>query len=108
MSTPTLDREAFAGWLRSLPPEMNVGRPGCSADCPLARYLRQGGHPLARVYEREWLRSLNAGDGWHAVPGWATAFIVALDEQYASPGIVRRTGPPVTAAQALAVLEGLP
>ncbi len=98
-----LTKDAAEKWLRSLPPETAVGTPTCIADCPLAHYLRRHGYPTAVVLSEEWCENPQ-GFGAHEKPAWANAFTGALDSRYFERA---EADQPVTAAEALAVLESL-
>ncbi len=90
-------------WLRSLPPETEVGTALCKDNCPFVRFLRAHGFCTAEVQASAWNEAHGSEVVWHEMPAWATAFVQAVDQAYGG-GDPDGTFHRVTAAEALAIL----
>lgn len=107
MRPPRLPRtaQAFRRWLAQSPaPTSIVGYRGRAQWCPLAQYLRAQGADKASVNGgSRYVISLphKPGATQHRMPAWAGPFAWRLDARGAIDS-------PVTAAEALAVLETTP
>lgn len=98
MSEVTLEREAFAEWLRAKKPRAVVGERGVVWDCPIARYLKDQG-AFGPRFVGEYYRLTLDGEPIGA-PAWAGEFQIQVDESGE-----KWSG--VTAATALRILESL-
>ncbi len=73
---PTLDRDAFTRWLRTLPPDAPFARSRRSSCCPFAYYLRDSiGLKDALVGASAY----TVGTSWIDLPEWAQRLIQEID-----------------------------
>lgn len=95
----TLTEKGFRAWLVGKPGDANVGRTCMEGTCPVAYYLNSLGRGSAHV-------SLTAFNPYDKVdpesrrlPLWAQGFVENIDNSF-------DFAHPITARQALAVLDG--
>ena len=94
-----LTKKGFRGWLAGKPGGAVVGKAHAVRACPLAQYLRHKGMDTPD------LSTVSFGPAaayWRErtpMPQWASFFIPRIDSG-------RFCGQPITASQALAVLDG--
>jgi hypothetical protein len=98
MTGPTLPKtpRPFAAWLRTAPlPTREIGVRGFPYTCPLAHYLRTKGAESPSVEATAYWVDRHTR---RITPPWACAFLATLDA-------AGREGTPVTAEEALAILN---
>lgn len=99
VTTIDLSLDAVEAWLRSKPPEAEVGDAGSMSYCPLATYANEMSGLDACASDSKIGLYLHDRGEWHYVPtnDEQKRFIIAVDELGAEHG--------VTAAEALAIIE---
>ncbi len=96
MRQARLVRKRFRAWLEAQAPRKVVGKAQYCRACPLAKYFNHLGEPDVRVYPSGVIRS-GGYRNRQRFPKWAREFVLSVD--------TRKSGAPITAKRALAILD---
>lgn len=97
--TELLDREEFRMWLATREPDERVGLAATTWGCAVASYVEQALEYREVTVDEE---GLKIGSPYRVfdLPDWAEEFIASHDD--------RRIADPVTAKEALTILDSIP